>query len=91
MSDESLFVGIAFQGKRMRELRHTRGISADRLGKITDLTTRHIYRLERNNRPKTWGVTIARLAVALQTSTDYLLGLTDDPTPYPPSQSEEAG
>ena len=47
------------------------------------------YRLKRNNRPKTWGITIARLAVALQTSTDYLLGLTDDPTPYPSPQSEK--
>ncbi len=43
---------VAFHGELLRQLRHLRGISADRLGKITDITTRHIYRLERNNRPK---------------------------------------
>jgi transcriptional regulator with XRE-family HTH domain len=78
---QSHFQTSAFHGERMRELRQTQGISADRLGKITDLTTRHIYRLERNERPNTRGVTVARLAVALGTTTDFLLGLTDDPSP----------
>jgi transcriptional regulator with XRE-family HTH domain len=73
---------VAFHGERVRALRHTRGISADRLGKLADLTVRHIYRLECNQRPNVWGTTVARLAVILETSSDYLLGLTDDPTPY---------
>ena len=73
---------VAFHGERLRALRRTRGVSADRLGKLTDLTVRHIYRLECNLRPNVWGITVAKLAQALQTSSDYLLGLSDDPTPY---------
>ena len=67
-----------FYGERVRALRHARGISADRLARATELTVRHIYRLENNERPNIWGTTIARLARALGTSCDYLLGLTDD-------------
>ncbi len=73
---------VAFHGERLRALRHTRGISADRLGKLTDLNVRHIYRLECNQRPNVWGITVAKLAQALHSSSDYLLGLSDDPTPY---------
>ncbi len=68
-----------FHGERVRALRHRRAISADDLGRKTELSIRHIYRLEGNERPNVWGVTIARLALALDTTTDYLLGLTDDP------------
>ena len=67
-----------FYGERVRALRHARGISADRLARATELTVRHIYRLENNERPSIWWTTIARLAQALGTSCDYLLGLTDD-------------
>ncbi len=69
---------IRFRGTRLRALRHLRQLSADKLARLTGLTTHHIYRLERNARPHTRGTTVARLAVALQTSTDYLLGLTDE-------------
>ena len=31
---------------------------------------------------------LMRLALFYQTSTDYLLGLTDEPTPYPRQKSE---
>jgi transcriptional regulator with XRE-family HTH domain len=69
---------IAFKGNRLRALRHERGISAEQLARLTGLTTHHIYRLERGERPQVWGITIARLAVALDTTTDYLLNLTAD-------------
>jgi len=77
--DESTleFPVVAFRGDRMRALRHTRRISADRLAKAADLTTHHVFRLERGERPNVWGITIARLAQALDTTTDFLLGLTD--------------
>ncbi len=81
---------IAFRGNRLRSLRHLRQISADKVAHQTDLTTHHIYRLERNERPNVWGTTIAKLALVLGTSTDYLLGLTDDPTPPPRSRQSRS-
>jgi len=73
---------IRFRGERLREMRHQRGLSADRLAKASDLTTHHIFRLERGERPHVWGITIARLALVLKTTSDYLLGLTDDPETF---------
>ena len=72
---------VRFYGERVRALRKAQGISADRLGRITELSIRHLYRLEANQRPNVWGITVARIATALGTSCDYLLGLTDDPAP----------
>ncbi len=74
---------LRFYGERMRALRHARGISADRLGRKTELSIRHIYRLENNQRPHIWGTTVARIARALDTTTDYLLGLSDEPERCP--------
>jgi len=59
----------------------------ERLAHSAGITLRQLWRLERNDRPKVWGVTVARLALALGTTTDYLLGLTDvltRPEPCPP-------
>ena len=50
-------------------------------------TARHIWRLEAGTRPRVAAVTLARIALALDTSVDYLLGLTDNP--WPPDQSSE--
>jgi transcriptional regulator with XRE-family HTH domain len=72
---------IAFRGNRLRALRHERELSADKLARLTGLTTHHIYRLERGERPNVWGITVAKLALALDTTTDYLLNLTDEPKP----------
>ena len=78
---------IGFNGTRVRQLRRQKGLSADQLARMTELTTRHIYRLERNELPQVWAITVAKLALALGTSLDYLMGLTDDPRPY----RQEAG
>ena len=67
----------AFCGHRVRALRHQRNLTSEQLAYRAGITLRHLWRLERNDRPKSWGVTVARLALALGTSTDYLLGLTD--------------
>ena len=72
-----------FRGDRLRALRHARGISADRLAMMTGITARHIFRVERGVQSLLWGVTVGKLALALGTSTDYLLNLTDDPSPCP--------
>lgn len=68
-----------FKGSRLRALRHERELSAERLAQLTGLTTHHIYRLERGEVPNVWGVTLAKMAIALGTTTDYLLNLTADP------------
>jgi len=73
------FSDIKFRGDRLRELRHRRQISADRVSKAAGLTTHQIFRLERGERPHTWGITVAKLARVLETTSDYLLGLTDNP------------
>ncbi|HQE98596.1 MAG TPA: helix-turn-helix transcriptional regulator [Anaerolineae bacterium] len=78
METETHTKNVRFYGERVRALRHTRGISADRLARATELSVRHVYRLENNERPNIWGTTIARIAQALQTSCDYLMGLTDN-------------
>lgn len=73
---------IGFRGERLREMRHQRRLSADRLAKAAGLTTHHIFRLERGERPHVWGITVAKLALVLETTTDFLMGLTDTSTPY---------
>ena len=73
------FSDMRFRGDRLRELRQRRKISADRLARAADLTTHHIFRLEREERPHVWGITIAKMARVLETTSDYLLGLTDNP------------
>lgn len=90
-TDPDPMTNIAFKGNRLRALRHERELSADRLARLTGLTTHHIYRLERGERPHTWGVTIAKLAVALRTTTDYLLNLTADARPPTPTLTYAAG
>lgn len=70
----------AFCGHRVRALRHQRNLTAEQLAHSAGITLRHLWRLERNDRPKVWGVTVARLALALGTTTDYLLSMTDMPS-----------
>lgn len=67
-------------GERLRGIRERQGLSRDRLGRIADISGQQIYRYEINEQMPL-GDTLARIADALGTSTDYLLGLTDDPIP----------
>jgi transcriptional regulator with XRE-family HTH domain len=80
---EKSLPNVIFRGDRLRQLRRARHTSADQLARYTGLTVYHIYRLERGDRPHVWGTTVGRLALVLQTTTDYLLNLTDDPQPAP--------
>jgi hypothetical protein len=40
-----------------------------------------VYRIEEGERPNTSAIVVAAIADALNTSTDYLLGRTNDPAP----------
>lgn len=78
-----------FDGTRLRALRKQRGLSTDALARLTTLTARHLWRLEGGQRPHVAAVTLARLARTLQTSVDYLVGLTDNPAPPVPLAEQE--
>ena len=55
-------------------------LSQEQLAEIAHTDQKRISKYEHSQSDAT-GDTLAALATALGTSTDYLLGLTDDPTP----------
>ena len=67
----------AFDGRRLRELRRSRGLSFRCLAKLAGVNAHHIWRLEVGQRPNVRAVTLARIALALDTSVDYLMGLSE--------------
>jgi transcriptional regulator with XRE-family HTH domain len=70
-------------GARIRALREERGLSQSHLAVRSGLTRSQIGRVEKDQRPGVQAVAVGRLAAALHTTSDYLLGLTADPTPPP--------
>jgi transcriptional regulator with XRE-family HTH domain len=68
-------------GARVKALRRERGLSQGKLARIAGLNDTHISRIENNERPGVQAIAVARIARALDTSADYLLGLSNDPTP----------
>ena len=70
-----------FDGKRLRALRKRRGLSAEKSAHRANVSTRHFRRLEAGQRPNTAAITLARIALVLDTTVEYLLGLTDDDRP----------
>lgn len=67
-------------GQRIRGLREALGYTQDDLAEKINVAVLQINRYE-NDKTKPNGEVIARLAQALYTTTDYLLGLTDEPSP----------
>ena len=68
------------RGDRLKQLRQLRGHTQESLSEMVGLGNKQIWRYESETTYPD-GETIALLAQALETSTDYLLGLTDDPAP----------
>ena len=69
-------------GARVRSLREYKRWSQEDLANASGLQRPHISLIENNER--TPGAdSLIKLAGALQTSSDYLLGLSDDPAPKP--------
>lgn len=64
---------------RCRAARSERGWSAATLGQLAGLSPQHILAIERDGRPNVAASTVAKLAMALAVSSDWLLGLTDEP------------
>lgn len=67
--------------ERLRERREKAGLTQGQVSEYEEISRSYISNLERGqNAPDVWGLQ-ARLAKRYNTSTDYLLGLTDDPRP----------
>ncbi len=67
--------------ERLRALRQQRGLRQAALARLAGVSPALICRMEDGSRRRAAGPVLERLSVALGTSTDYLLGLTDDPRP----------
>lgn len=70
---------------RLRELRRSKGFSQVKMQLLTGIDQSDYSKIESGKRNLSFEQ-CKRVALALDTSMDYLAGLTDDPTPYPRAQ-----
>jgi transcriptional regulator with XRE-family HTH domain len=70
-----------FSGERLKSLRELRQYTHAELAALLDVGYAQINRYE-SGRITPTGDVIARIAAVFNVSTDYLLGLTDDPAPH---------
>jgi transcriptional regulator with XRE-family HTH domain len=70
-------------GERLRLQRERRDLSRFDLGRMAGMSSRTIGRYERDEKEPVAHV-LGRMALALNTTADYLIGLRDDPTVPPP-------
>ena len=68
-------------GDRLARIRGFRRMSQQDVAERTGLKVQNISRLETDHRAHVRSDTLRRLAEALGCSTDYLVGLTEDPAP----------
>ena len=68
--------------ERLRQLRKERGYTQVKMQILTGIDQSDYSKLENGKRYYTFEQ-LKRIAIALDTSMDYLAGLTDDPKPYP--------
>jgi transcriptional regulator with XRE-family HTH domain len=66
---------------RVITAREQQGWTRRELAKRAGLHEQHLAKVERGDRQRIEGETIRKLAQALHCSTDYLVGLTEDPAP----------
>lgn len=69
------------RGDRLRDARKVRGFSQEDLARRVGVRGQQIYRYESGENEPTADI-LARMAQELSVSTDYLLGLTDDPSAH---------
>ena len=67
---------------RMKELRKKKGFSQVRMQMLTGIDQSDYSKIETGKRNMSFEQ-CRRIALASETSTDYLAGLTDQDTPYP--------
>jgi len=69
----------------LKTLRKERGYSQIKMQMLTGIDQSDYSKIETGKRNMTFDQ-CRRIAQALETSMDYLAGLTDNPTPYPPKK-----
>lgn len=67
------------KGKRVKELRKNLGFTQKEFAKKIGKSTQAVYRMERENTRPVKSDTLEMLSESLNTTTDYLLGLSDTP------------
>ena len=67
------------RGERVRRLRDKRGWTQGQLSSYTDVAQSYISDIERNVAANVGTEALIPIAKVLETSVDYLLGITDDP------------
>ena len=70
---------------RLKTLRKSRGFTQVKMQILTGIDQSDYSKIEAGKRHLTFEQ-CKRIALALDTSMDYLSGLTDEPTPYPRSR-----
>ena len=73
---------------RIRELRRERGYTQVKIQMMAGIDQSDYSKIESGKRYFTLEQ-CRRLAIALDTSMDYLAGLTDEKKPYPPKDSQQ--
>lgn len=68
-------------GRRLSELRSQRGLTQEELGAKATISPAMVSHFETGVRQQASAETLIKLARALDTSVDYLLGRTDDAAP----------
>ncbi len=67
-------------GKRVRDLRETKGLTQLELARMLNVSIRSVGNWERDEKPPSLD-SLVEMARVFGVSTDYIVGLTDDPTP----------
>lgn len=67
---------------RLKDLRKERGFSQVKMQMLTGIDQSDYSKIETGRRSMSYEQ-CKRIALALDTSMDYLAGLTDEPVPYP--------
>lgn len=78
---------MAFRPNRMRDLREALALSQEELADLVGIKQQHISRYELAKRHPTSDA-VYKIAGALKTTSDYLLGLTNDPKPLSDDERE---
>ena len=73
---------------RLQALRKERGYTQIKMQMLTGIDQSDYSKLETGKRYYTYEQ-LRRIALALDTSMDYLADLTDDPNPYPRSEKSQ--
>ncbi len=75
---------------RLKKLRKEKGYTQIKMQLLTGIDQSDYSKIEKGKRYFTFEQ-CKRIALALDTSMDYLAGLTDEPKPYPRTSKENAG